>query len=278
VEDGLDRAGLDDPAEVHHHHVVGQLGDHAQVVGDQQDGQPGPLLQVAQQVEDLRLGGHVERRRRLVRDQQAGASGEGHGDHRSLADAPAELVGVLLQPSLGAGHARQPEQFDRPLAGRRRRHPVVQADGLGDLVADGVHRTEGGHRLLEHQRHVAPPDGPHLPPLGVEAGQVALGPVGEPEDDLPPHDAPRALDDAQDGAGGDALAAAALADEAERPAGVDVEARPVHRQGRPVRVEEGRPQVAHREEGRPGGVRRASHLRRRRDHHRSHAVRVGGVA
>ena len=38
VEDVVDRPLLDHPAEVHHHHVVGHLGDHAQIVGDQHDG------------------------------------------------------------------------------------------------------------------------------------------------------------------------------------------------------------------------------------------------
>ena len=49
---------------------VGDLGDHAEVVGDQHDRHAELALQLAQQVEDLRLDGDVERGRRLVGDQQ----------------------------------------------------------------------------------------------------------------------------------------------------------------------------------------------------------------
>ena len=36
-EQGVDRRALDDLAGVHHQHVVGDLGDHAEIVGDDQD-------------------------------------------------------------------------------------------------------------------------------------------------------------------------------------------------------------------------------------------------
>ena len=63
---------LDLAAGIHHHDAVGVLGDHAHVVGDQDDGGAEGLLQLAHQVEDLRLDGDVERRGRLVGDQQLG--------------------------------------------------------------------------------------------------------------------------------------------------------------------------------------------------------------
>ena len=66
----VERRLLDDPAGVHHHHPVGGLGDHAEVVRDQDHRHCGLVLQVAQQVEDLRLDGDVERGGRLVGDQQ----------------------------------------------------------------------------------------------------------------------------------------------------------------------------------------------------------------
>ena len=64
-------AGFDGAAEIHHRDVVGHFGDHAHVVGDQHDRQAALGLQVAQQVEDLRLGGDVQRRGRLIGDQDA---------------------------------------------------------------------------------------------------------------------------------------------------------------------------------------------------------------
>ena len=69
VEQRLDRRLLDLAAGIHHHHALGRLGDHAEVVGDQHDRGAGLLLEVEHQVEDLRLDGDVERRGRLVGDQ-----------------------------------------------------------------------------------------------------------------------------------------------------------------------------------------------------------------
>ncbi len=60
---------------------------------------------------------------------------------------------------------------------------------------------------------------------------------------------PGPLDDAEDRARGDALAAAALPDDAERPARVELEARPVHRLDDPLLREEVRAQVPHAEDG-----------------------------
>ena len=51
--------------------LVGHLGDHAEVVCDQDDRRPGLRLDRPHQVEDLRLDGDVERGGRLVGDQQA---------------------------------------------------------------------------------------------------------------------------------------------------------------------------------------------------------------
>ena len=88
------RRALDDAAGVHHRHVVGRLGDHAEVVGDHHDGRVELVLEAADQLEDLRLHRHVERGRRLVGDQQLRLVRERHRDHRALAHAARELVRI----------------------------------------------------------------------------------------------------------------------------------------------------------------------------------------
>ncbi|HEX9046447.1 MAG TPA: hypothetical protein VF988_05415, partial [Verrucomicrobiae bacterium] len=45
---------------VHDRHAVRQVTDNAQIVCDQQNRHAEPLLEVAQQVQDLRLDGHVQ--------------------------------------------------------------------------------------------------------------------------------------------------------------------------------------------------------------------------
>ena len=70
---------LHDPAEVHHRHPVGDVLHHRQVVRDEQVGQPELLLQVLQQVQDLGLDRHVERRDRLVAAPAAGVRARWRG-------------------------------------------------------------------------------------------------------------------------------------------------------------------------------------------------------
>ena len=65
---------------------------HAEIVGDEQIGEAELLLQVLQQVDDLRLDRDVERRDRLVADQQLGLDGERAGDADALALAAGEFV------------------------------------------------------------------------------------------------------------------------------------------------------------------------------------------
>ena len=48
----------------------------------------------------LDLGRHVERRRRLIGDEDPGAAGEGYGDHGSLPKAAGELEGVFVDSPL----------------------------------------------------------------------------------------------------------------------------------------------------------------------------------
>ena len=62
---------LDDLAEIHHDHLVGDLRDHPEVVGDEEHRHAVCALQVLEQVQDPGLGGDVERGRRLVGDEQA---------------------------------------------------------------------------------------------------------------------------------------------------------------------------------------------------------------
>ncbi len=61
---------LDDLARVHDRDPVARLGDDPEVVGDQQERRVEVRLQVGEDPEDLRLDDHVERRRRLVGDEQ----------------------------------------------------------------------------------------------------------------------------------------------------------------------------------------------------------------
>ena len=60
------RREFNDPPQVHDRHAVADVFDHTQVVRDEQIGQAEVSLQVLQQIDDLRLNRHVQRRDRLI--------------------------------------------------------------------------------------------------------------------------------------------------------------------------------------------------------------------
>ncbi len=153
VENRVDVCLLDDLAHVHHDHIFRHLRHDAQVVGDVHDRHPQFALQVAHEPQDLGLGGHIERRRRLVGNEQAGVTGECHRDHRALAQASRQLMWIGIHALLGLRETDEIEHLDRfgPRFGLA--HFLVQRDRFHDLVADGVDGAERGHRLLRHERN-----------------------------------------------------------------------------------------------------------------------------
>ena len=88
---------------------------------------PRSPLQLPQQVEDLRLRGDVERRRRLVGDQQARIAGQRHRDHRPLAQPAAQLERVLVDAALRLRDADAAQRFDAPAPRFLLADRVVQA-------------------------------------------------------------------------------------------------------------------------------------------------------
>ena len=61
---------LDHLARVHDGDAVSQLSHQRQVVGDEDHGEAELFTQLVEQVDDLLLDGHVQRRRRLVGQDQ----------------------------------------------------------------------------------------------------------------------------------------------------------------------------------------------------------------
>ena len=147
------RADLDDLAEVHHRHPVADVLDDRQVVGDEQVGQPEPLLEVGQQVEDLGLDRHVERGDRLVADDELGLHGQRPGHPDALALTARELVRIAIDVASGRGRPAGAGQRSAPASPRPR--PGVRLDRLGDDRADGHPRIERPVRVLEDDLHPA---------------------------------------------------------------------------------------------------------------------------
>jgi len=157
-----------DPAGPHHRHPVGQVGDHAHVVGDQQHRGAEVAAAAVQQVQDLRLHGDVQRGGRLVGHDQPAAQHQRHRDHRALLLAARQLVREVVHPLLRFGDADPVEHVDRQRAALGAAAAPVRPQPFGDLPADGEHRVQRGGGLLEDHRGARPAQRPQLRGGGAE--------------------------------------------------------------------------------------------------------------
>ena len=199
-------AGIDDAK------VVAQLGDDAEIVGDEQQGDSELGDQLAQQKQDLVLRRDVEGCRGLVGDHQAWRTGQRGRDQQALALAARELVRIAFERGFRIRHLHALEQADqprdmRPLA-RRTAQPFVgrvPAHDLEHLSADLEHRIERQQRILRNEADPAGTDA--VVQLGFGEGQQVLA----LEPDLAGIDRRRARQDAHDRADQRGLPAARFA-------------------------------------------------------------------
>ena len=215
---------LHDLAQVHDGGAVADVPHHGQIVGDEQIGEAEAVLQLFQEVQHLRLDGDVERRHRLVKDQETGVEGQRPRHPYPLALPARELVGVTVGDVGVHSHQLQqpPHRFPTAAPGHLGMHLQQLADGRPHRHA-GV---EGGERILEDDLHVAAQlpqpaavGGDHVDAFDAAALQRA------PEHHLPGG----GFDQAEDAAGGGGLAASRLAHQAEGASGPDVERHARHR-------------------------------------------------
>ena len=127
LEQRVDRRVLRDAGGVHDDDLVRRLGDDAEIVRDEDHGGPVLGLELPDQVEDLRLRRDVERRGRLVRDEERRVVDQGHRDHHALAHPAGELVRVVVDPLLGPRDPDLLQPRDRKLARLASRDVAVEA-------------------------------------------------------------------------------------------------------------------------------------------------------
>ena len=120
--------------EVHHRDPLRDLPHHGEVVRDEEVGEPALALEVGEQVEHLRLHRHVERRHRLVADDERGLHRERAGDADALPLPAGELVGIA--PGVARIEPDFLEQRADPPADLRAGREPVDLDPLGDRRAD----------------------------------------------------------------------------------------------------------------------------------------------
>ena len=140
---------LYDASAIHYRDAIAHAGNHAEIMRDQDDGEPEACLQRGEQIQGLRLDGHVESRGRLVRNQELWLARERHGDHHPLAHASGELVRILRHPALRRRDADKRKELDR--AGPRRSAGEIEmmTQDFADLRPDREQWVERRHRVLE---------------------------------------------------------------------------------------------------------------------------------
>ncbi len=153
-KDGVGRAFLHHAAEIHHDDPVADVPDHVEIVGDEQHGEPEVALQPGEQIDDLRLDRDVERRDRLVRDDEARLHRERAGDDDPLALAAGELMRIAVR--MGRGEADALEQLHDARPPPARLPEPMDLERLAENIRDAHARVEAGERILENDLHPPP--------------------------------------------------------------------------------------------------------------------------
>ncbi len=119
---------------------------------DEEDRRAQALLQGAHELEDLRLHRHIERRRRLVGDEEDGVARNRLRDHRPLTLPPGQLVRIRGEGLLRIGKLDHAKQLDRTLLRGGGGDAEVLAERLDDLRADredGFNAVMGSWKIIE---------------------------------------------------------------------------------------------------------------------------------
>jgi hypothetical protein len=146
-KDLLGTPQLHNSAQVNHCDVICQITYHRQIVRDEQIGGLLLALEIVQQIEDGRLYRHIQRRDRLVEQQQIRLRGEGTGNRHALLLAAAELS--WQPPRVGWAELDRSEQAIDMVVHLRRRN-VCEADQWpAENVANLEMRVERFVRVLK---------------------------------------------------------------------------------------------------------------------------------
>ena len=183
-------------AMAHDDHLIRHFRDHGHVMRDEDHRHAQFGLQLADGVEDLRLNGDIQRRCRLVRDQQLRAARQRHGNHHALAHPARQLVRMLSHHVRRIGDADLFQHLQRDRLGFGTGNGLVHQDGFNDLAPDAEHRVQRGHWLLKDHcdfgaANLAHPFGRRLHQIQRAAAALELhgtcvdapaGKVGQPHD------------------------------------------------------------------------------------------------
>jgi hypothetical protein len=141
------RPAFDKCSTLQHGDLARHIERGGKVVGNEQRGEPDPLLQVLDKVEDLRLNGNVKRTHRLVEDDKPRGRDQSACDGNTLALSTRQFVRVA------AFHSRRQPDRSEHLAHRRGhfapRGRAADYQRLGNRSADAQAWIERPLRMLQ---------------------------------------------------------------------------------------------------------------------------------
>ena len=212
-----------DLACVHDIHIVTDFRHNAHVMGDDQHAHAGFVPQLLHQAQDLGFNCHIQCGGGLIGNQQFGLAYHGHGNHHALAQAAGKLVRVAVIALFRFGDANTLEHFHHALLGFRLAHGrVMHQQRFAHLAAHLEHRVQAGHRLLKDHRNIIAAD---LAQLFIrKSGQVLIF-----KPDAAARHAAGVFQQAHNGFGGHAFAAAALPHQADDLALGNIQVQAIHR-------------------------------------------------
>ncbi len=149
AENFFNGALLDEFSFEHNQNTIRKIGDNTEVVGDKEDGHAELISEIAKEVENLGLDGDIEGGGGFIGDEKLGLAGEGHGDHGPLLHSTRKLVGIITRAEFGIADADEFEETS-DFSGGARKFGLMEAEGFGDLEADGKDGVEGSGGLLKN--------------------------------------------------------------------------------------------------------------------------------
>ena len=160
-QDGC-RGLFDDTAQIHHCDTRADLAHDTQVMADEHHPKPATALQINQQVHHLRLNRHIQRRDRLVTDQQIRIGDQRACDHDPLALPARQFVRIALTVIGGQAHGCQRVLSCLMVI------PVTAVDRqrFDDLVQHRQTPVQRAKRVLKHHLHPAAQTSPNRGAIG----------------------------------------------------------------------------------------------------------------
>jgi hypothetical protein len=142
---------FDDPPEIHHRHIIGEVLDNSEIVRDEKIRKPKFILEIAEQVQHLSLYRDVQCADRFIADDEIRIARQGARDPDSLPLTTREFVRVTAGVHRGEPHPL--EQIANSAMAIPTANDSVHLKGLGDDAPHRHSRIQRTERVLEDHRH-----------------------------------------------------------------------------------------------------------------------------